>query len=69
MEVIVLKEYSQRFKAEEDLELLHQYGIGAMLKSDDAGGIAPNLGFIEGYRILVSKTEEAEARKLLYNID
>jgi hypothetical protein len=45
--------------------MLQSSGIDAVLSSDDADGWYPQVGFVQGYRVLVLASEEAEAKELI----
>jgi hypothetical protein len=45
--------------------MLRSSGIDAVLSSDDADGWYPQVGFVQGYRVLVLASEEADARELI----
>lgn len=45
--------------------MLRSSGIDAILSSDDADGWYPQVGFVQGYRVLVLASEEAEAKELM----
>jgi hypothetical protein len=54
-----------RFEANAILGMLHANGIDAVLSADDAGGARPDVGFVQGTRILVRSTDEADARLVI----
>lgn len=45
--------------------MLRSSGIDAVQSSDDADGWYPHIGFVQGYRVLVLASEEAEALELI----
>jgi hypothetical protein len=47
------------------LGMLNANGVDALLSADDAGGIRPDVGFVQGTRILVRSSDEADARRLI----
>lgn len=63
--VEIAAEYDHRFEAEHALSLLREQGIHAIIWSDDAGGVYPNIGFIERYQIRVLSGMLDRAREVL----
>ena len=55
---------TSRTEAELMVGLLRSYGLDAAVSADDAGGQEPQLQ-LGGVRVLVPRSEEAEARRLL----
>ncbi len=53
-----------RTEAELIVGLLRSHGLGAAVAADDAGGQEPQLQ-IEGVRVLVARSDEALARRIL----
>jgi hypothetical protein len=45
--------------------MLNANGVDAVLSSDDAGGARPDVGFVQGTRILVRASDEDEARRII----
>ena len=54
-----------RTEANAILAMLQANGIEAVLSSDDAGGARPDVGFVQGTRILVRADDEADARRAI----
>jgi len=65
MKLVELKEFTVRSEAELILNLLHEHGIRALLRSDDLGGLTPSLGIINGYQIMVEESQLDEAGNLI----
>jgi hypothetical protein len=63
--VEIAAEYDHRFEAEHAQSLLEEQGIHAIIWSDDAGGVYPNVGFIERYQIRVLSGALDRAREIL----
>lgn len=61
----VVAEYDHRFEAEHARDFLHEQGIHAIIWSDDAGGVYPQIGFLERYQIRVLSGDLERARELL----
>ena len=57
-----------RIEAELILGMLRSNGLNAVLSADDAGGQEPPLQ-IQGVRVLVARSDEALARRLLAAAD
>jgi len=55
---------TSRTEAELIAGLLRSYGLRAAVSADDAGGQDPQLQ-LEGVRVLVAPSDEAEARRIL----
>jgi putative signal transducing protein len=55
---------TSRIGAELIVGLLHSHGLEAAVSADDAGGQEPQLQ-LEGVRVLVAPSDEAEARRIL----
>jgi Putative prokaryotic signal transducing protein len=53
-----------RIEAELIAGLLRSHGVAAAVVTDDAGGQEPQLQ-LQGVRVLVARSDEAEARRLL----
>lgn len=60
----VLTVVGSRTEAELIVGMLHSHGVKAALLADDAGGQYPQLQ-AEGVRVLVARSDEASARRLL----
>ena len=59
---------TSRTEAELIVGLLHSYGVDAAVSADDAGGQEPQLQ-LQGVRVLVARSDEAEARQVLASLD
>jgi hypothetical protein len=53
-----------RIEAELIVGMLRSYGLRAVVSADDAGGLEPQLQ-IQGVRVLVTRSDAAQARQLL----
>lgn len=62
---VVIREYRQSYMAEAARGLLEQAGIEALIASDDAGGLYPQINFTSGYRVLVPREELEKAEEVL----
>jgi hypothetical protein len=62
---IILWEYSNRIEADMAKALLEANGIESIVSSDDCGGMAGGQTFVRGVKIIVSRTEIEEAKKIL----
>ena len=62
---VVIETFSDKSFAEAAVSLLASEEIQAWIRSDDAGGGLPNLGFARGVRVLVAPADEARARAIL----
>jgi len=60
--------YSDRMSAENAKNFLESAGIEAMLSSDDAGGLRPELTLVRGVKLWVNEEDEQEARAVLLEI-
>ncbi len=65
MDLVIVKEYDQRYKAEMAVDLLKQNEINAILISSDQGGARPYLGMVEGFKIQVKHQDFEKAKDLL----
>ncbi len=54
-----------RLEANSITAMLQANGIDAMLSTDDAGGARPDVGFVQGTRVLVPTPDEDDARSLI----
>ena len=61
----VVCEYGTRPEAEMAGQILESNGIGAVILSDDCGGVAGGQTFIRGVRVLVKKRDLKKAKELL----
>jgi putative signal transducing protein len=59
---------TSQFEAELIVGLLQANGLDAAVSADDAGGQEPQLQ-LQGVRVLVAPADEAEARRLLAELD
>ncbi|HYY74071.1 MAG TPA: DUF2007 domain-containing protein [Solirubrobacterales bacterium] len=59
---------SSRAEADLIVGLLRSHGLTAVVSADDAGGQYPQMQ-IDGVRVLVSRSDEASARRLLAAAD
>ena len=59
---------TSRTEAELIVGMLRSYGLRAAVSADDAGGQEPQLQ-MEGVRVLVARSDEALARRLLAEAD
>jgi hypothetical protein len=57
-----------RIEAELMVGFLVNYGLSAFVSADDAGGQEPQLQ-LQGVRVLVAPSDEADARRLLAEAD
>lgn len=57
--------YSDRMSAENAKNFLESAGIEAMLSSDDAGGLRPELTLARGVKLWVNEEDEKEALAVL----
>jgi imidazoleglycerol phosphate synthase glutamine amidotransferase subunit HisH len=64
-DLIVARVYSYRHEAELGRSMLEAEGIEAMIAADDCGGQRPLLGANTGVKLLVRRSDEPQARKLL----
>ena len=60
--IVEVANFPSRFEADSALALLEANGIEAMARYGDAGGWAPNLGLLDGYRVMVFD-EDLDAAK------
>jgi hypothetical protein len=61
---VVVAVVTSQFEADLILGLLESYGLEAAVAADDAGGQEPQLQ-LQGVRVLVAASDEAEARRIL----
>ena len=59
---------ASRSEAELIVGMLRSHGVSAAVSADDAGGQYPQMQ-IEGVRVLVGRSDEASARRLLAAAD
>lgn len=60
-----LASYGTQLDAELAVALLAAHGITAHVRSDNAGGMRPDLGQLHGVQVLVAVSDVAEARAVL----
>jgi hypothetical protein len=65
MAVIEIREYTQRFMADEARGLLEEAGIDCMVSGDDGGGAYPQVQFTSGYRVLIQEEDVQKAEEVL----
>jgi len=61
---VVVAQVPSRVEADLIVGMLASNGVPAVVRADDAGGQEPQLQ-IEGVRVLVTPSDEADARQLL----
>ncbi len=66
---VVVESFSDKAFAEAAAELLATEGIEALVVSDDAGGVLPNLDFARGVRLMVAPPDVERARGILAPVD
>jgi hypothetical protein len=54
-----------RLEANAITAMLQANGLDAVLSTDDAGGARPDVGFVQGTRVLVRSSDEDDARRLI----
>ena len=59
---------ASRTEAELIVGMLRSNGLRAVVSADDAGGVEPQLQ-LQGVRVLVAASDEAEARQLIAEAD
>ena len=62
---VTLTVVTSRTEAELIIGLLRSNGLRAAVAADDAGGQNPQLQLGEGVRVLVARSDEAAARRIL----
>jgi len=62
---VILTVVPSRTEAELIIGLLRSNGLRAAVAADDAGGQNPQLQLGEGVRVLVARSDEAAARRIL----
>ena len=66
IDLVCVKVFTNRAQAEVVKSLLESYGIVAIVKADDCGGLRPHLVFgAGGVRVLVRKEDKAKAMDIL----
>jgi hypothetical protein len=64
-ELVVVRTYGFRHQAEVGRSMLEANDVDALIVADDAGGLRPGLGFAEGVKLLVRRSDERKASELL----
>jgi hypothetical protein len=64
-DLVVAHVFAYRHEAELAQGMLEAGGIEAMIVADDCGGQRPLLGANTGIKLLVRRSDEVEAKKLL----
>jgi type III secretory pathway lipoprotein EscJ len=54
-----------RLEANSITALLQANGLDAVLSADDAGGTRPDVGFVQGTRVLVRASDLDDAKRLI----
>ena len=63
---MVARAYSNRIEAELARSALEAHGIEAIVEADDCGGQRPLFGVVNGgVKVLVRRSDESKAKKLL----
>jgi hypothetical protein len=65
VDLVVLQRVGSRAEAELIASRLRAEGIEAIVRADDAGGMAPNLAPHRGVEVLVESLDVEEAREVL----
>jgi Putative prokaryotic signal transducing protein len=66
--IVEVANFGSRFEADSAIALLGNNGIEAMAKYGDAEGWVPNLGLLDGYRVMVFD-QDLDAAKALIDSD
>jgi hypothetical protein len=61
----VLRTYGSEMEAEMAAAMLQAYGVEALVTTDDAGGMYPQMAQLRGIRLLVWEKDLEEAKALL----
>ena len=64
-DIVEVAKYFNRMEAEVACARLRADNVASYLKTDDAGGIHPELDFTRGIRVMVLAGDEEFARELL----
>ncbi len=64
-DIVEVAKFFNRMEAEVACARLRADDVAAYLKTDDAGGIHPELDFTRGIRVMVLASDEELARELL----
>ena len=65
MDLVIVKEYNERYKGEMAVELLEQNEINAILISSDQGGARPHLGMVLGFKVQVKLQDYEKAKEII----
>ncbi len=63
--VVLLKRFPSEVEAEMARSVLECEGVPALVLSDDAGGMEPQLQWIRGVRLMVRESDVSRAREIL----
>jgi hypothetical protein len=66
-DLVVVRTFSYRHEAELGRSMLEGHGVDAIVSADDCGGLRPAVGVMAGVRLLVRRSDEKKAGKLLGN--
>ena len=61
----VLRTYGSEMEAEMAAAMLQAYGVEALVSTDDAGGMYPQMAQLRGIKLLVWEKDLEEAKALL----
>ena len=64
----VLRTYGSEMEAEMAAAMLQAYGVEALVSTDDAGGMYPQMAQLRGIKLLVWEKDLEEARALLESV-
>jgi Putative prokaryotic signal transducing protein len=64
-DLVVARVFGYRHEAELAQGMLEASGVEAVIAADDCGGQRPLMGASAGIRLLVRRSDEPQARKLL----
>ena len=65
---VTIETYTTSYAAEMAAKLLESAGIKAVVHSDNAGGLEPQLDFTRGVRLMVLEAEAQAARAVLADV-
>ena len=66
---VTLKTYSTRYEAELGKSVLAANGVDALIASDDAGGVRPELAFFRGVKLLVREEDALKAEEIFQALE
>jgi hypothetical protein len=66
---VTLKTYSTRYEAELGKSVLVANGVDALIASDDAGGVRPELAFLRGVKLLVREEDAPKAQEIFQALE